>query len=158
MAREGRARVESRRGGPRRVGPRRLHWSGADEADGGEAVGKADLEVGASAGDERREGDDEADPFTVAGTVFPTETSSAGDGLEGVRVVVTDADGERVSLSTNAAGNFFTSRPLRFPLREVVLEQGGRSRVKPLAALSGSCNGCHALPGAGGASGRLSAP
>jgi len=71
--------------------------------------------------------------FSVAGTVF----DSLGKGVPGVIVVVGD-----VTLSTNEAGNFFSTATVAFPA-PVELRAGGRAVPMAAPAPSGACNGCH---------------
>ncbi|NOY28024.1 MAG: hypothetical protein GXP62_19340, partial [Oligoflexia bacterium] len=55
-------------------------------------------------------GEDEGGSFSIAGTVF---TDIGGSGKSsGASVFVTDANGQSVTLSTNSAGNFYTSANL----------------------------------------------
>jgi hypothetical protein len=81
--------------------------------------------------------------FTAAGTVF----TSSGAGAEGVAVLVGG-----VTLTSNAAGNFYTSAPISFP---AVVEARSNGTVKrmPSPAPSGACNGCH-----GGSASRIQLP
>jgi hypothetical protein len=71
--------------------------------------------------------------FTVAGTVFDV----SGGGAEGVIVVV---DG--VTLTSNAAGNFFTTSSISFPASVEILRQK-RVATMPSPAPDGGCNRCH---------------
>jgi hypothetical protein len=87
-----------------------------------------------------------ADPaWTAAGTVFPSPSAPTGDGVEGVRVHLFDANGRSVTLRTNRAGNFYTRERLAFPL-QVTLEGSGFFRAMPHLAPNGECNACHAFP------------
>ena len=95
-------------------------------------------------------------PWSAAGTVFMSSTSD--EGAPGVTVRVVDADKREVTLTTNAAGNFYTAEPLRAPLR-LRLEHLGRSKEMPEEAPAGSCNACHSSPDpAGNAKGRIFLP
>lgn len=67
--------------------------------------------------------------FTVAGTW----RAGSGD------VVVVDAGGQTVTMTPNAAGNFYATTALAFPLRRVSV--GGSSMDPPPA--HGGCNACH---------------
>jgi hypothetical protein len=97
----------------------------------------------------------EAPPWTVAGTVFQTEDAPATDGVLGARVHLTDADGQTLTLETNAAGNFYTDAPLRFPLRASVEHSGVTREMEPDVPYGG-CNSCHRLPPRQDAPGRVS--
>jgi hypothetical protein len=81
-------------------------------------------------------------PLTVAGTVFPDFGSSASSGLSGVSVVITDSNGAQTTLTTNAAGNFYTAKAMALPLESVYLVRDGR-RTDMAAAPEGSCASCH---------------
>jgi hypothetical protein len=69
--------------------------------------------------------------FTVAGTWPPAQKPGP--------VVVVDAGGATVTMTRNAAGNFFTTQPLQFPLRRVSV---GGSDMSPPPGYGG-CNACH---------------
>jgi hypothetical protein len=97
-------------------------------------------------------GDEEAPPWTVAGTVFSSQDAAAG-GVRGVAIQLTDATGRVVTLHSNQAGNFYLADGLRFPLR-VALERGGITHPMAAAVQDGSCNRCHSTSGEG----RLAAP
>lgn len=92
--------------------------------------------------------------FTVAGTVYPSASSAAGSGISGVSVIVTDANGQDTTLTTNAAGNFYTSARLAVPLRAVRLVRSGVTTAMG-GAPGGACSTCHAQPPSGGAPGRV---
>jgi hypothetical protein len=93
--------------------------------------------------------------WTVAGTVFRTESSPANGGLDGAKVHVRDAAGRTLTLDTNRAGNFYTEEPMTFPLR-VTVEAGGIAVEMEDDVTYGGCNGCHRLPPRGEAEGRVS--
>ncbi len=97
------------------------------------------------------------DTLTVAGTVFPSASSPADAGLAGVEVLVTDAAGAQVRLTSNDAGNFFTHARVTLPLRRAEVRRGGQVLVMD-GGPGGACNGCHAPGGVAGAPGRLFAP
>ncbi|MBI5544273.1 MAG: hypothetical protein HY901_10315 [Deltaproteobacteria bacterium] len=82
--------------------------------------------------------------WTAAGTVFPSFDASAEQGVRHVWVELIDADGKRVELETNGAGNFHTAEPLRPPLHPV-LRRGDQRVQMPSSAPHGSCNACHNL-------------
>lgn len=92
--------------------------------------------------------------FTVAGTVYPSASSAAGAGIAGVSVIVTDANGQETTLTTNTAGNFYTSARLAVPLRAVRLVRAGVTTAMG-GAPGGACSTCHAQPPSGGAAGRV---
>ncbi len=128
--------------------------------------------------------------WTVAGTVFPTATAcpldggpGCGTGVEGVEVLVTDVNGRSFTLTTNAAGNFYTDQPLA-TLQTVMIQNGTHRMNMDVSIVGGgqallamstsgqaptadggvSCNACHALgsfpptPGLLGAPGNLFIP
>jgi hypothetical protein len=98
---------------------------------------------------------EDARAWTIAGTVFPSESAGAGEGVRGARVHVRDAGGRAFTLRTNRAGNFYTAEPVRFPLR-VSVEHGGVVREMEPDVPYGGCNGCHRLPPRQDAPGRVS--
>lgn len=81
--------------------------------------------------------------FTLAGTVFGESSAAASTGLSGVTVTITDKNGTKVTLTSNAAGNFYTSRALAFPVN-VEVQSGTAVAQMFSAADRGGCNGCHA--------------
>lgn len=104
-------------------------------------------------------GDDDAPMFTAAGTVYPTlhePDDCFGLGTAGTTVVLTGADGKKVTLSVNSAGNFFTEQAIALPYTASVI-RGGKSRSMQAAQTDGDCNNCHTAEG-GEAPGRIVAP
>src|SRR5271167_4544508 len=73
--------------------------------------------------------------FTVAGTVF----DSSGHGVGAITVSV----GE-VTLTSNAAGNFYTTSSLTFPA-SVHLAGVGVAKSMMSASPDGRCNRCHGV-------------
>lgn len=96
-------------------------------------------------------------PFAAAGTVYGSATADSGAGLAGITVIITDANQADTTLTTNAAGNFYTRAPLALPLKKAVVVRNG-VRTEMGGVPEGACNRCHTLPAAGGAGGRISAP
>lgn len=97
-----------------------------------------------------------ANLFTAAGTVYDKLALASGaQGLSGVTIEITDANGTKVSVVTasqGAAGNFWTTTPLVFPLKVRASQcPADRPMTDPLAANAnvgaggGNCNrtGCH---------------
>ena len=81
--------------------------------------------------------------FTLAGTVFPSATSSASAGIAGVSVVVTDANNAQTTLTSNAAGNFYTSKTRALPLQSVSMVRNGTST--DMSSPEGACASCHSF-------------
>jgi mono/diheme cytochrome c family protein len=77
--------------------------------------------------------------------------------MAAARVVIVDARGQTITLTPNAAGNFFTAVAVTFPFRAKVTYQG-RERIMVAAQSNGSCNACHTQNGASGAPGRITLP
>jgi hypothetical protein len=92
--------------------------------------------------------------FTLAGTVFGDASAATSSGSSGVTVAVTDKNGTRVTLTSNAAGNFYTSQALVFPV-SVEVRSGTAVAQMFTSATKGGCNGCHA---ASGSIGRIHVP
>ena len=96
--------------------------------------------------------------WTAAGTVYPAADSDYRDGVAGASIILTDAMGKVVTLTSNEVGNFYTAEPLAFPYR-VRLEYQGRTADMPIPLDSlGACAGCHAQVGRAGALGRIRVP
>lgn len=100
--------------------------------------------------------------FTVSGTVFRAATGEPREtGAAGVALVLTDAAGHRLELTSNAGGNFHSREEVLFPVQVTLRSpQGGAARQGPPdRCLHGNCNQCHASdrPGAA-ACGRLVRP
>lgn len=98
-------------------------------------------------------------PWTAAGTVFERYDSPDTGGVQGVHVLITDALGKSLTLTTNATGNFYTAEPLTQPLT-VAIEYNGTDAgmfTQPTAdmiygqgqhpaSMGIGCNGCHQPP------------
>jgi hypothetical protein len=97
--------------------------------------------------------------LTIAGTVYPTAHEPDDcDGVSGsLQVVITDANGRTLTLSVNAAGNFYSTSSVAFPFHAKVVS-GGAERAMTAAQTSGDCNSCHTVAGANSAPGRIMAP
>lgn len=105
-----------------------------------------------------RQDDDDAPSFRVAGTAYPTghEPNNCNGATEAT-VEVTDANGVVYLLETNAAGNFFSTARIVFPIRVAVLANGKR-RAMSASPPTGDCNSCHTQDGANMAPGRITLP
>ncbi len=93
--------------------------------------------------------------WSAGGTVFKDKSAKPSEGLPGAVITLTDEDGKEVTLTSNAAGNFYTLEKLAGALR-VSLTYQGRTIRMPTPAPAGSCNFCH-QPG-GDAMGRIYPP
>jgi hypothetical protein len=96
--------------------------------------------------------------FAFGGTVYPTgHEPDDCNGATSASVVVTDANGQVITRTTNAAGNFSYSGAIAFPIHaKVVTASGERAMVN--AVPSGDCNSCHTQTGAMMAPGRITLP
>jgi hypothetical protein len=83
-------------------------------------------------------------PLTVAGTVYAAPDSPVNSGLADVSVVITDASGMLTTLTTNAAGNFYTGATLPLPLASVYVVHNG-ARTDKGGAPTGACASCHVV-------------
>lgn len=92
-------------------------------------------------------GGGDAPRFTAAGTVFAGGRSTAA--VAGATVTIVPNGGATVTLTTNAAGNFFTGATLTPPLA-VSVSFGGSTNDMAGGASSGACGACHE-PAAGAA-------
>ena len=91
--------------------------------------------------------------WSAAGTVFERADSEVG--VRGATVRLVDSAGKELELTTNAAGNFYTSEPLVFPLRASLSFEGFEASM-PVEVPAGSCNACHSHPDpSGGAQGHI---
>lgn len=77
--------------------------------------------------------------FKAAGTVYAADGTTP---VSGATVTILDKNGVTKSLTTNSAGNFYTSNTLAFPLQRVTLGKGGDSALMT-DVVGGGCNGCH---------------
>lgn len=93
--------------------------------------------------------------FTLAGTIFPSATAQADQGLEGVRIDVIDAADQSISLTSNRVGNFFTEQDVAFPLKSVKVSKDGKEAAMGTKVSQGGCASCHSQPPLNGAPGRL---
>ena len=81
--------------------------------------------------------------FTLAGTVYAAATAAADQGVAGIDVAVVPSSGPSFALTSNAAGNFYTTRTdFAFPVT-VSVTDGLTTLAMPMAADGGGCNGCH---------------
>lgn len=96
--------------------------------------------------------------FSIAGTLYPTVNEpDLCNGAGGATVMITGADGQTLTLTANAAGNFFSEVPIATPFAAKVVFEG-RERAMAAHQTSGDCNGCHTQNGANGAPGRIVLP
>ena len=130
-----------------------MTWTGGNEGSAVMNPGRACISCHASNG--------EAPQFTVAGTVYPTghepDLCNGANGTNGARVVIVDASNRTLTLTPNAAGNFYSTTAITAPYTAKVTYQG-RERIMPAAQTSGDCNSCHTQNGANGAPGRITLP
>ncbi|MDP2315350.1 MAG: carboxypeptidase-like regulatory domain-containing protein [Pseudomonadota bacterium] len=100
----------------------------------------------------------EGPTFTVAGTVMGDYGDVDDcDGVEGVTVRLTDADGAVHEATSNAAGNFYLNDAIAMPYT-VELESDAGVSTMSTAPTTGDCASCHTADGAEGAPGRVVAP
>lgn len=97
-----------------------------------------------------------AKPWTVAGTLYADPKAAVGQGVEGIAVTVTDANGKSIALISNGVGNFYTAEPLTPPFVAMIDRNG--QQIAMTAHNAGGCNSCHSNPSANSAPGRLYAP
>jgi hypothetical protein len=96
--------------------------------------------------------------FTVSGTVYPTLHEPLNcNGKSAVQVVITPASGTAVTLTTNSAGNFYSTAKIAAPYSAKVVV-GGVERAMTAKQTSGNCNSCHTQNGAQSAPGRIIVP
>jgi len=91
--------------------------------------------------------------WSAAGTAF---TDWAGSGkVQDLTVRITDSTGTTTTLTTNSAGNFWTTNAMTPPLTAEV-EANGTVRAMVATVTTGECNSCHKCGGAAG--GKLYTP
>lgn len=93
----------------------------------------------------RGSGEEEADPWSVGGTLFSDILGT--NGVEGAVVRVTDSTGKTVTLETSRVGNFYSEDRLTPPLTAEV-ETDGVVREMSQEVETGACNSCHSCEGA----------
>jgi hypothetical protein len=100
-----------------------------------------------------------APTFTLAGTVYPSghEPDDCNGLAGGASVVVTDAKGKVVTLTVNAAGNFYSATAITPPYSAKVVK-GGVERAMVATQKTGDCNSCHTVDGTNDAPGRIVSP
>lgn len=126
------------------------YWTGGDHESPRMHPGDACIACHA------REGD--APQFTIAGTVYATGHEPAEcNGTSQAQVVITDKNGQSITLVPNSAGNFYGAAPLAFPITAKVVA-GGRERAMQTPQSSGDCNSCHTQDGTMMAPGRVTLP
>jgi hypothetical protein len=96
--------------------------------------------------------------YAIAGTAYPSaHEPNDCNGVSGGQIVITDANGQTITLATNSVGNFFYQGTIALPYHAKVV-QNGAERVMASTATSGDCNSCHTPDGTGGAPGRIMLP
>jgi hypothetical protein len=82
----------------------------------------------------------EGKTWTIAGTL----QDATGAGIPGATIEVTDADGQTLQLVTAANGNFYTLKPVSFPVKPRA-SKCPSDQAMSSTAQNGSCNasGCH---------------
>lgn len=103
----------------------------------------------------------EGPTFVIAGTVMAgSDDDTDCNGVDGVTVEITDANGAVTSLTTNSAGNFYLEAKdgtIAMPYTAKV-KKGGKERAMTAMQSDGECGSCHTAEGANGAPGRILAP
>lgn len=101
--------------------------------------------------------------FQIAGTVMGAGNDDDNcNGLSGVTVEITGADGAVLKLTSNSAGNFFSDEHggtvVATPYTARVISASGAISAMSASQTSGACNSCHTAAGANGAPGRITVP
>lgn len=98
--------------------------------------------------------------FSAAGTVYPTAhepDDCNGASSSDIKILIVDANAQRLTLTPNGAGNFTTLTRYASPFHAEIQYQG-RSRAALMPHQNGDCNVCHNERGAQGTAGRLTLP
>jgi hypothetical protein len=106
-----------------------LECHGGGGGGGGAANALATAEGG--------EGDEDGKPWSVAGTIFASRTSEQG--VRGVEIGITDANGWSFTIRSNQAGNFYTAEKPQFPLSVTL----NGAPIHSVGTNEASCNSCH---------------
>jgi hypothetical protein len=94
--------------------------------------------------------------FTAAGTVFDSLSAACNTGVAEATVEILDMDGNAaLTLTTNAAGNFYTKARLPSPFRARVRGPDGAMQEMQGSTSDGNCSRCHRQPPVEKAPGRL---
>jgi hypothetical protein len=91
---------------------------------------------------------DGAPTFTIGGTLY--NGPSGVEPVPNATILIIDADGREFRLPTQQNGNFYTSAPVKLPVRSAASQC---PKTKPMLAVSlGNCNsaGCHSKTGGAG--------
>jgi hypothetical protein len=80
--------------------------------------------------------------FTAAGTVYGAVAAAAGAGLAGATVTI-DGSTASVTLTTNAAGNFYTAQAFGLPASVTVSYGGAAVHMAGAIATRAGCASCH---------------
>jgi hypothetical protein len=83
--------------------------------------------------------------FSVGGTVYGSAGAQVNEGVEGVTVTIVDSAQKTLALTSNRAGNFYSTTPVTWPA-DVTFTLGTRSS-NMVAAPSGACGSCHTSNG-----------
>lgn len=125
-------------------------WNGGNEGSPAMNPGLACINCHASGG--------EAPRFSIAGTLYPSlHEPDLCNGASAATVVITGADGQTLTMTAHAGGNFYSELAVATPFAAKVVFQG-RERAMAAHQTSGDCNGCHTQNGANGAPGRIVLP
>lgn len=125
-------------------------WTGGDEESPNMNPGQDCIACHASG---------EGPTFTIAGTVMGDFADPDDcNGVEGMIVRITDADGVLIELTSNAAGNFYSTKAVAMPYTAEVEGADGVIGTMSGEQTSGACGSCHTAEGAEGAPGRVVEP
>jgi hypothetical protein len=104
----------------------------------------------------------EGPKFVIAGTVMgASDDDDNCNGLGGVKVEITDADGQVITLTTNDAGNFYAEEKdttIALPYTAKIIGPSGKTNQMSTAQTTGACNSCHTAKGVNSAPGRIFIP
>ena len=93
-------------------------WTGGNEGSSRMHPGDACIAC-------HRQSGGEAPSYTIAGTVYPTGHEPAEcNGTGAAQIVITDNNGQTITLTPNTAGNFHSSAAVAFPIRAKVVVNG----------------------------------
>ena len=97
--------------------------------------------------------------FRVAGTVMRDVADvDRCAGVSGITVELTGSDSAKVTMLTNAAGNFLSGMRVATPYTARIVDGDGNERVMQTPQTSLNCMECHTATGANGAPGRIFIP
>ncbi len=97
--------------------------------------------------------------FKLAGTVMRSQhDEDRCAGVGGITIEITGADSQVTTLTSNPAGNFFTTQTIATPYTAKIIDAEGNEKSMQAAQTETNCASCHTEAGLNGAPGRIFIP